>query len=209
MDWQTINSRLASLPSTYRRSGTPFTAWESSLTESLALPNTAIESIMEMLSFGSATGKWLDLWGGILGIPRHSSEVDSAYGQRITATLTAWRGTVPALIRFIQETLDQTIGVIESLPTPGYQISVPVGINDLQQVSADLNFVRPAGVPYGFTANHGGLFLGTVNYVGRSRLSGSYLTTPRLVIPPSIPAATNNSVPIVPTTFLSDPTINS
>jgi hypothetical protein len=55
----------------------------------------------------------------------------------------------------------------------------------------------------------GGLYLGTINYLGIApSVTGAYLFDPVDEITPDIPATTNNSVPLLPTTYLTDITIN-
>ena len=209
MDWADISARLQDLPSTYRRRGPNYTAWQNSLTAAISRGTTGVDSVIDQINFATSSGKWLDVWGAVLNVPRHAGEGSQAYRSRIAATCQAWRVTPPGIEDFVEFTRGIAAQVTESIPTAvGWQLVLSANSSTLQSLAADLQVCRPAGVPYAFALRFGGLYLDTVNFLGRPRTTGAYLSAAVKLEAPGIGPATNNVVNTLPTTLLTDPTLN-
>lgn len=219
MDWNAVSYQLGDVPRTYKRSGLTYTWLNNSFVSGLHRYTNAVDGIMSMAVFSNATGKWLDVWGQLFGVGRLNSETDSAYNNRITQTLLLLKGTPLAIISFVQLTFGLTASVIENLfnadgtamTEPSWNLKFGSAFPESQynQLAQTLAFVRPAGVPFSpFYVLGGGLYLGTLNYLGRARVTGSYLGNPQAPFNFTIPATTNNALPLLPTLFLTDPTLN-
>lgn len=211
MDWQQVLTQLTDLPRTYLRTGSVFQQWMNSLTEELSRYTTATDALTAQVAFTNAVAAWLDVWGELFGIARNSNESDAAYSQRIMGTLQAEHGPPLAISAFMLLSLGLRTTVTENIPAAvGWSLQLGSSTTTPQEatIAQALDFVRPAGVPYNFNILRGGCFLTTVNYLGRAKVTGAYLTLPYSVVGPNIPANTNNSTPLLPTTFLTDPQIN-
>jgi hypothetical protein len=211
MDWQEVFSQLNDLPPTFTRPGQTYQWWASALTEEFARYTTASDAYTAQVNFSEANGLWLDVWGRLYGIERDPNESDQAYQTRITATLQASHGPPLAIVSFLLLSLGIVSTVTEAIPAAvGWMVQLggTAQLANLPQIAADLDFVRPAGVPYNFAVLKGGCYLTTINYLGRPRVTGAYLTLPVSRIGPDIPSSTNNATPLLPTTFLTDPTLN-
>ena len=66
----------------------------------------------------------------------------------------------------------------------------------------------PAGILTACEVTGGGLYLNTINYLGRDRVTGSYIGQSVTAFSFQIPNSTNNVTSSLPTVFLSDPTVN-
>jgi hypothetical protein len=218
MDWNAVAAQLARVPATYKRSGTTFEWLSNSFTMSLLRYSSAADGISAQLVFQNAIGTWLDVWGQLLNVRRKDNEADDDYRIRIQfllgfppASLGAQggKGTPISMENYI--TYIEGVGgrVAEAFPAPGYQIYVgALTAAAYAQLLNDLKYVRPAGVPFEGFVSSGGTYLDTVNYLGAPKITGAYLLNPFTPAAPPLSATTNNSAPLLPTTFLTDPTIN-
>lgn len=78
-----------------------------------------IDSVVNQMSeveiqtvLSSSTGDWLNLWGNKFGIGRGHQESDEEYRKRIIESVTALKGTVPALIAAVKRALGEDTGVL-------------------------------------------------------------------------------------------------
>ena len=210
MDWQQVLQQVTDLPATFLRSGATFTQWMASFTEEVARYTETSDTLTNQINFNQSVGPWLDTWGRLFGIPRYTNESDAAYSTRITQTLQAYHGPPLAIEAYLEISLGLQSTVYENFPNVGWQIQLgpTAAKGNLATIAQDLNFVRPAGVPYYFEILQGGCYLTTVNYLDRPKVTGAYLTLPFIDEYPDIPANTNNAIPLLPTNFLTDPVIN-
>ena len=202
---------LQDLPSTFKRQDATYQAWQASLARGLTRYTDATAATLAMSTLANAQGKWLDVWGLLFGLPRHDSESDADYRTRVSATLVAGNGPPLAIQSFMALSRNLDTTVEESFPTVGWSLRLPPTITatSVATIATDLARVRPAGVPYDFQVLRGGLYLSTVNYFGRAAMTGAYLVNPVRNIVPPIGPSTNNAAPLLPTTFLTDTTLNS
>jgi hypothetical protein len=212
MDWNAVTAVLNSLPATYRRSGPTFAAWQNSLAAGITRGTGGVDTVSAQTTFANSSGNWLNVWGRMLGVIRNASESDVAYKDRISETMLAWRGTVPGIESYVLEAMGIPATVTEKFPAVGWSLNLPPGMPlsaaQLKALPGDLAFVRPAGVPYTAKQINGGLFLKTGNFLGATRFQGSWLQPYSILGGLNIPSSTNNTVPTLPTTWLTDPTIN-
>lgn len=210
MNFAAVKARLDDLPQTYTRLGSTFQAFDSSQTAALFRYTNASDGVINQLNFTQATGPWLDAWGKLFGIPRNVNESDDAYQNRITMTLLAGRCTPNAILIYMQSLgIDATI--TEDFVNTSYHIGFtnPLTVAGFTALAQNLGSVRPAGVPFlPFDVLQGGLYLGTVDFLNAPKVTGAYLDSPLNGFTPKIAASTNNSVPLLPTLFLTDPTLN-
>lgn len=212
MDFSQITAQIADLPSAFTRPGAVYQQLQNSFSGALLRGCSASDGIIGQLGFQNATGVWLDAWGKLYGLSRKANEADSVYKARITFTLLCGKGP-PIAIRTFVETAEgiPDATIVENLPNVGWNMNITTSVSSetLNQVANDVVYVRPAGVPFGpFSVLRGGSYLGTVNYLGAGRVTGAYIFNPLTTFNFAIPESTNNSLSQLPTTFLSDPTIN-
>ncbi len=210
MDFQAVKARLDDLPRTYTRLGPGYQAFDLSQTAALFRYTNASDGVVNQLNFIQARGPWLDAWGKLFVIPRNVNESDDAYQNRITMTLLAGRCTPVALLIYLQS-LGITATIAEDFVNASYhiQFTAPLTSQGFASLAQNLAAVRPVGVPFlPFQVLQGGLYLGTVDFVNAPKVTGAYLDSPLKGFTPTIGASTNNSVPLLPTLFLSDPTLN-
>ena len=211
MQWIDVLKTLNDLPSTFTRSGPNFAAFQASLTNGLHKFTGSVEGALLQAQPTQAVGKWLDVVGKLRNIPRFNDESDSDYLTRITYLLTTAGGPPNALLG-VMMTIGQTSATItENFSACSWSINViggtPSGAT-LSQITSSLGYVRPAGVPYAINVSAGGLFLNTLNYLGRPRVTGAYITNASTNLPLNLSANTNNAINLLPTTYLTDPTLN-
>jgi hypothetical protein len=212
VNWADNTAILNKLPTTYSRLGPNFDIWKNSQLAVLTRFTEAADSISAQYSYSGATGNWLNAWGELFGVTR-STEYDALFKLCITFTMLAWRGTVPGIERYMNEARGIPSTVIENFPNVGWQLTVYPGYTltpaQIALLPGWLAFVRPAGVPYTVKANSGGGYLSTGNFLSVTRFPGSWLrlagSTPEGF---EVPMATNNTVPLLPTTLLTDPLLN-
>lgn len=208
MDFASVLARIDDLPPTFKRPGDTYRQWANALSAAVSRGAEAGDAVLAQLGFADAAGRWLDCWGLLFGLPRHGGEGDAAYRARITGTLTAAHSTPVAITSYLTVSQGVSASVSESLPSVGWSLAVATPNVNIQQIAADANVVRPAGVPFALEILRGGLFLSTHSFLGRPRASGAWLVDPVTTLAPSIPRSTNSAQPLLPTTFLTDPTLN-
>jgi hypothetical protein len=213
MQWSDILVRLNDLPATFTRktpTGLPFAWWQNAATAGLYKYTNAADGLLQQADFSSAVGRYIDLFGDICNIPRHDLELDGAYFQRILFTIDLEGGSPTSIASFIQVSENAEATITENFSACSWSASIfsGGGNTSLQQVFKDLASVRPAGVPVNVSVNKGGLYLGTSNYIGKWRVTGSFLSAPVTPASLTLPSTTNNATPSLPTLFMSDPTIN-
>jgi hypothetical protein len=211
MDFAAIQAMLNDLPSTFKRPDQSYARLMDALTAELLLYGNGTDGLVQQgASFNTAVDNWIDVWGLIAGVPRNQNEGNSLYRARVSETLLAWVGTVPALTMWLK--LFAPGGTItENTSGLGYVITLPASMT-LSQINAfvaTLNRVRPVGVPFLVQQIALGLYLGTINFLGEGRVVGSYLSTSYSNIPLPFGPLTNNAAPVLPTLYLTDPTLNA
>jgi hypothetical protein len=212
MDSTTVLARLNQLPASFRRLGPNYTALQNSLQAFLYRYTDSMDGLSNEEFIDSATDKWLDVFGLMFGIPRFAGESSSAYLARIQFTLVAWRGTPAAIVSYLQLITGLDVTVTENTtPEDSWTAAISGSVTSVlvNRINNSIGFVRPAGVPFNYAVSTGGLYLSTINYMGRSRLTGSYIVSATKTLAPSIPSSTNNSLPLLPTDFLTDSSINA
>lgn len=210
MQFPDVKARLDDLPPTFTRPGSGFQALDLSQTAALFRYTNASDGVLNQLDFQQAVGPWLDAWGKLFVIPRNINESDDAYQNRIVMTLLAGRCTPNAILIYLQ-----TLGIAATLQEDfvhaafHIQFTTPLTTVDFAALAQNLGNVRPAGVPFlPFEVLQGGLYVGTINFLNAPKVTGAYLDSPLKSFTPTIATSTNNSVPLLPTLFLSDPTLN-
>ena len=212
MQWADIAYQLGDLPDTYKRSGPTYEWVMNSLTAALDRYTNSSNSIISMSTFANAQGKWLDFWGQLLGgIARLNEQTDADYMALITQTILDGKGPPVAILDYVSLIYGIKANITENFPNVGWYLKFGSSFPQSQynQLALTLGNVRPAGVPFTpFYVLGGGLYLGTVNYLGRDRVTGSYIGQPVTTFNFTIPNSTNNVTSSLPTVFLSDPSIN-
>lgn len=211
MNYQDVLTQLNRLPSTFLRPGDGFAAIQSARAAALFRYANASDGLVEQLQFSKAVGVWLDTWGKLFGIPRNQQEADGDYQARISATLVAGRATPIAMVLYLKIALGLNATIAEDFTKTVWQLhfDTPLSLAQFNQLMANLAYVRPAGVPtISSSSGSGGLFSGTVNYFRAPRVTGAYLEEGAFGLDFTISAYTNNSQSLLPTAYLSDPTIN-
>lgn len=217
MDFAAVQYYLNDLPATFKRPGTTFQWWYNSLGYGVSTGTNAMDGVLSQAMFTNAKWEWLNLWGSIFGIPRPTGQTDAQYRVTIQFNLTV-RGGTPVSI---QNTVKQVYGLDSQVKENFGSSSAPnaIGWNlylssalpggNYNALAAALGRVRPAGVPFSpFYSATGGLYASTVNFLGKTRVPGSWLNTAYLTQTFTIPTGTPNSVSQVPTVYLTDPTLN-
>jgi hypothetical protein len=210
MDFPTVLARLNDLPSTFRRNGPPYTQLIDSIARALAGFTLAADATEAQVSaFTVALDGWLDVWGLLWGVARQQNEANSSYGTRISRTVLAWVGTLPAIQAWVSFYAPGGT-VVDNYPTLGYSITLPPTMTPAQVTSflRSLNRIRPAGMPFTVNQTASGIFLGTQVFIGTGLSQAPYLTGTAINLALALNPVTPNTVPIIPTTFMSDPTIN-
>ena len=212
MQWADISYQLNDLPDTYKRSGPTYEWVMNSLTAALARYTSSSNSVVSMANFTNAQGKWLDFWGKLLGdIPRINNFTDSEYMEYISQTILEGKGPPVAILDYVSLIYGIKATITENFPSVGWYLKFGSSFPQSQynQLALTLGNVRPAGVPFTpFSILGGGFFVGTINYLGRDRVTGSYIGQPVTTFSFQIPQSTNNAVSELPTVFLEDPSIN-
>ena len=212
MQWADINYQLGDLPDTYKRSGPTYEWVMNSLTAALDRYTSSSNSVVSMANFTNAQGKWLDFWGQLLGgINRINDFTDAEYMTLITNTLLDGKGPPVAILDYVSLIYGIKANITENFPNVGWYLKFGSSFpqSEYNQLALTLGNVRPAGVPFTpFYTISGGLYLGTVNYLGRDRTTGAYIGQPVNSFSFQIPSSTNNVTSSLPTLFLTDTQIN-
>jgi hypothetical protein len=210
MQFADVKARLDDLPRTYTRLGPNYQTFDTAQSAALFRYTNASNGIMNQLIFKQAVGPWLDAWGRLFGIPRNTNEPDDVYQNRITYTLLAGRCTPNAILIYLQ-----TLGISATLEEDfvncafHLQFTAPLTTAAFTSLAQNMASVRPAGVPFlPFQVLQGGLYVSTIDFVNSPKVTGAYLDQPLKSFTPTIAQSTDNSVPLLPTLWLSDPTLN-
>lgn len=211
MQWADVLARLSDLPDTFLRQGPNFTAFQAALTNGLHKFTNSVDGAVNQAQATQAIGKWLDVVGRARNMPRYNGEPDATYLARIAYLLNTPGGppnAILGLLAIIGQTASPTL--TESFATCSWSIGVNAGISTTKQAQLTnaLGYVRPAGVPYQINVSRGGLYLNTLNYLGRPRVTGAYLVSSTNSLPLNMSSNTNNAINLLPTTYLTDPTLN-
>lgn len=212
MQFADVLKQLNTLPPTYTRPGNPFAQVQAAKAAALSRYTNASDGITgQVQNFSSASGVWLDAWGKLFGVPRNVAEKDADYRNRITALLVGGHVTPAAIVLYLLLAFGLDATVAEDFAHCSWHLLFNQAVSQTQfnNIIDNLRYVRPAGVPtVASEGQNGGMYLGSVNYLGAPRVTGAYLKTPVQNLNLSIPAYTPNSKPLLPTTFMSDPTFN-
>jgi hypothetical protein len=204
-----VQAQLNDLPDTFKRQGAPYTQIIDALSGGLTLFTAGSDGIAaQVASFQQAQGGWLDLWGLLFLVPRDSNEGDGPYGIRIAETVLAWVGTLPALQAWVA--LFAPGGTVVENSGLGYTLTLPptLALSGVVEFLENLGRIRPAGVPFILQQASGGLYLGTEAFLTLGRIQGSYLVEPTSAQVLAIAATTNNARVLIPTTYMTDPSVN-
>ncbi len=218
MDFAAVQYYLNDLPPNFKRHGPTFQWWQNSLGAGITQWTSAIDGVMTQVSFDAARWTWLDLWGRLYGVVRHNNETDSSYRVNIQNTILS-RGATPVTLKYyMQWNYGIPVTITEDFTNASWLLNLqrPISTVGFSSVAAAYEALalgfgrfRPAGVPFTpFSIAAGGNYLSTVNFLGKSRVPGSWLTSATTEQTFSLPDGTTNSVPNIPTMFLTDPTIN-
>lgn len=211
MNWDDVATVMNSLPGTFRRTGRNYDRWQNSLVSGISRFTLGIDSVSQQDRFDTPpVGKWLDAWGRLFAVPRNNGEADAAYFTRIQKTLVAWRATVVGMEDYLEFALGIQATVEENFPEVGWSLLITSLLTAAQLAALipNLAFIRPAGVPFKVFGRRGGLYLSTIDFMFGTMVSGSWLVPGAIFLPLTILPSTNNTVPTLPTTWLTDPTIN-
>ena len=211
MDLPSILARLNDLPSTFKRNGPPYTQLIDAIGAALAISGQAADATeTQVQGFPAAVDGWLDVWGLLWGVPRQPNEANSPYATRITRTVLAWVGTLPAMQAWIAFYAPGATIIENGSATLGYTITLPSTMTTAQVTTflQSLGRIRPAGVPFNVNQLGGGLYLGTTEFLSDGRVMGNYLTSNTGTLTLPLSPFTPNSVPLLPTLVFVDPTIN-
>lgn len=204
-----VEAQLNDLPDTFKRQGAPYTQLIDALSSGLGGFTAGVDGVTaQTAAFLQAQGGWLDVWGLLFLVPRNSNEGDAPYQTRILETVLAWVGTVPAIEAWLK--LFSPGGAIVENTGVGYSLTLPatMALGGIIEFLLNFNRIRPAGMPFTIRQATGGLYLGTVAFMGLGRVQGSYLEAPTSVQLLTLAALTNNARPMVPDLFLIDPSLN-
>jgi hypothetical protein len=210
MNFSDVQAQLNDLPDTFKRQGAPYTQMIDALSGGLNTFTVGVDGVVaQVASFDQAQGGWLDLWGLLFLVPRDRNEGDAPYGVRIAETVLAWVATLPALQAWI-DLFAPGGTAAENPPTWGYAITLPptLALSGVIEFLENLGRIRPAGVPFTLQQAAGGLYLGTEAFIGLGMVQGSYLVEPTSAQALAIAATTNNARVLIPTTYMTDPSIN-
>jgi uncharacterized membrane protein len=211
MDFPAVQEQLNDLPPTFTRPNAPYLQLNDAIALALTVYCNAADGTATQLTFGNAQYGWLDVWGLLFGLPRNLNEGDAVYASRIAFQVLAGAGPPGQIENWIQVVYGITATVTENFPAVGYTISFAGAVTTAQatQILAGLAYVRPAGVPItGLFAIGSGLIMNTINFFDAAEVIGGYLTDANEAIVVPLASSTNNAVPLLPTLFLTDPTLN-
>ena len=207
MDFQQVQSQLNDLPSTFTRSGAPWTQYIDAISAALNRLTIGGDGVSAQLTFPNAQYGWIDVWGLMFGIQRNPNEANATYMGRISLVAVPEVGTPNGIAHYIEVAYGIAASVVESF-APGYAIQLSdnnITLAQITNILQNLSVIRPAGVPFQLYLGIG-TYLDTVNYLDAPRIIGAYLNG---ALPPGISAGTPNSQPLLPTLFLTDPTLNT
>lgn len=210
MNYAQVAQIIQSLPGTFQRTGTTFNAVESSIIQPCFAYTSSTDQLAQSMIVDNAQWTTLDTIGTIWGILRLPFEGDVQYRNRLMSIFQSMAGIPYGIQQFILDVFNLSTKVQnQSLGSngAGYSItfSSSLGVNQQDTVSQQLQWIRPAGVPFQMYGVGSGFFLGTINYVNAASVTGAYLTTGTALLPFSALASTNSPLNQLPTTFLTNP----
>jgi len=208
VNFAAVLAQINDLPATFRPQGNPYAQFAAALASAAALyTNGADAEAAQATAFPNAVDGWIDVWGLLFGVPRNDGEGNIPYAERITATVLAWVGTLPAIQAWIGmfapggSVADNAPGGI------GYAITLPGYLTPAQATAfaASLGRIRPVGVPFAVLQGGTGLYLGTEAFLDTGVVLGAYLTGAGTAAAPPLNATTPSAQPLIPDLFLVDP----
>lgn len=202
---------ILSQPKTFQRVGPNYDAWQISEMSAIARFVSGDDSVISQVSsLTTSTGKWLDTFGQLMGVSRRERERDSLYAARVQNTCLANHCAPNCIMSFLSLSLDITTTVTENLPEVGWNLSVTNSsvLVDEASLSEALVRVRPAGVPFQYEYPSGGLYMTTNVFRNRPLGYGAFYSANTKTKTPTLGGATNAATSLLPTPFLTDPTIN-
>jgi hypothetical protein len=209
MDFSAVEATLLDLPPTFTRSG----GWFAQLMDSTSFASSLetegnTDILTQVLAFANAQDGWIDIWGLLFGVPRNQNEGNGPYATRISETILAWVGTIPA-VEYWVNTFAPGGSVVVNTSGFGYSVILPVAMTTAQVVAFLLSFnrIRPIGVPFTVLQGGGALYLGTVVYMGDGPMIGDYLGG-STTLAGLINGITLNAVPLLPSLMFTDPVLN-
>jgi hypothetical protein len=208
VDQPAVLAQINDIPATFRPQGNPYAQIAVALASSVALfTNGADATEAQAIAFSNAIDGWIDVYGLLFGVPRNQNEGNIPYALRISETVLAWVGTLPAMQAWIS--LFAPGGSVAENPSGGYKITLPASLTAAQATAfiESLGRIRPDGVPFTVQQSGTGLFLGTEAFLGAGITLGSYLTGGGGAASPPIGATTPSAQPIIPDLFLVDPNL--
>lgn len=210
MDFQEVEKQLNDLPATFRRQGAPYTQYVDALSAAMTRLTMPADGQIAQGDFTKSVDGWLDTWGEIVGILRGNNSPNQTYKAQMQYAVTARGGPPLAIVAWVLAIFGLLIEIIENLPQVGYVLVFPATLTtaQIQQIIASIGYVRPAGVPFSIETSNLGTFLRTVNFISAPKITGAYLATGTTTIGLGLGPATNNSPPLIPTEYLTDPTLN-
>ncbi len=212
MEWIDVYNQLNDIPTTFKRSGSTYQWFLTSFVNGQFLYTNGSDGLLNQTNFANTFGPWLDFWGKLFGVVRLNNELDASYLLRIQATVLMHKGPPNAIINYLYTSFGLSVTVSDSPASVGWALIFDTTVvnSQVNQILSSLSTVRPAGVPItSISVVSGGGILGTVNYLNAYRTTGSYLISPLTTITNQVPASANNTLPILPTVFLSDPILNT
>lgn len=220
MNQNEIYQRLDDLPATFKRNDQTYANWIDSLAAALYMFTQAAVNLQGVqTNFQNASNGWLDIWGELCGVKRRDNESNAVYQNRIEETLLAPRDSAVAIVSWIGIIENVAVQVNEQIPNAvGYNIIFPPTQTNANiiRILSNLVYVRPAGVPFYTFYSQGSIYLNTINYVANGyqlnpaigRVTGAYLGGVGMPLSFSIASSTNNTLSLLPSLFLEDPTLN-
>lgn len=211
MDFAAVQKQLNDLPGTFKRPDTTYLQLVDSITALLFRFTQGADGTDTQLQFQNSQYGWLDVWGLLMNVIRMLGEADANYMARIAFQVLAGGGPPLQIQKWISVVYRVSATVTENFPSVGYTITFDsaVAAAQAQAIVAGLSYVRPAGVPITAVFVVGvGTVLETVNFLAAPSVVGAYLGGSLILVPISMGATTNNATPIIPTLYLTDPTLN-
>ena len=210
MNFAAVLAQIGDLPPTFRPQGNPYAQLAASLAAAESLFTTGADATMQqVMAFSQAIDGWIDLWGLLFGVPRNDGEGNVPYALRITETVLAWVGTLPAIQVWLN--LFAPGGTVAKNPSGlGYAITLPATMTAAQVAAfvVSLGRIRPAGVPFALSQGGTGLYLGAEAFVGDGITIGAYLSPGAAAKALNLNATTPSAQPLISTCFLTDPNLN-
>lgn len=208
MQYNVVIARLNDLPAPFIRQQSTYYAWQSTQAAALTAYGISADAIPSQVYFSVASAGWLDVWGELLGFPRQTGEGDVPYKLRIQQSLVAPVGSATAIENFGTTYFNSSVTVVEGFATYTIQLPSFVTAASLSAFLQALARIRPAGVPFITNLAQVGVYYGAFFYYGGPTISGLYPGGSVINSVINLPASTNNSQPLLPSNFLTDPILN-